>query len=87
MRMQNQNQNQDEAEVAASISAIKGEEWGNCSSLEDALDQPSFQEDEAAKVPYVGDKVRANSNMLFISVAVQSTNAFGYILCRNLSLV
>ncbi|CAL9216514.1 unnamed protein product [Arabidopsis halleri] len=51
-----QNQNQDEAEVAASISAIKGEEWGNCSSLEDALDQPSFQEDESAKVPYVGDK-------------------------------
>jgi len=58
VKMQNQiDMVKDEAEVAASISAIKGEEWGNCSSVED---QPSFQEEEAAKVPYVGDKVRAN---------------------------
>jgi ubiquitin thioesterase protein OTUB1 len=54
VKMQNQiDMVKDEAEVAASISAIKGEEWGNCSSVED---QPSFQEEEAAKVPYVGDK-------------------------------
>ncbi|XP_010499311.1 PREDICTED: ubiquitin thioesterase otubain-like [Camelina sativa] len=54
--MQNQNDMvKDEAEVAAA--SIKCEEWGTCSSLEDAsMDQPSFQEDESAKVPYVGDK-------------------------------
>ncbi|KAL1218726.1 OVARIAN TUMOR DOMAIN-containing deubiquitinating enzyme 1 [Cardamine amara subsp. amara] len=56
--MQNQNEIvKDEAEeVAASISAIKGEEWGCSSSIEDAMDQHSFQEEEAAKVPYVADK-------------------------------
>lgn len=53
--MQNQNDMvKDEAEVAASISALKGEEWGCCS----VEDEPSFQEEESAKVPYVGDKVR-----------------------------
>uniref|UniRef100_A0A1J3ELS9 Ubiquitin thioesterase n=1 Tax=Noccaea caerulescens TaxID=107243 RepID=A0A1J3ELS9_NOCCA len=51
--MQNQNDMvKDEAEVAASISALKGEEWGCCS----VEDEPSFQEEESAKVPYVGDK-------------------------------
>lgn len=55
--MQNQNDMvKDEAEVAASISALKGEEWGCCS----VEDEPSFQEEESAKVPYVGDKVRPN---------------------------
>ncbi|KAJ4870005.1 Ubiquitin thioesterase otubain-like [Raphanus sativus] len=50
--MQNQNDTvKDDAELAASISAMKGEEWGCCS-----VEEPSFQEDEAAKVPYVGDK-------------------------------
>lgn len=59
--MQNSNDMvKDEADVAASISGIKGEEWGNCSSVEDAMEQPSFQEQESAKVPYVGDKVRAH---------------------------
>lgn len=53
--MQNQNDLlKDEAEIAASISEIKCEEWGNCSTVED---EASFQEEEAAKVPYVGDKV------------------------------
>ncbi|KAG2290808.1 hypothetical protein Bca52824_037477 [Brassica carinata] len=48
-RMQNQNDTvKDDAELAASISA---EQWGCCS-----VEEPSFQDDEAAKVPYVGDK-------------------------------
>ncbi|KAF3505987.1 hypothetical protein F2Q69_00008185 [Brassica cretica] len=47
--MQNQNDTvKDDAELAASISA---EQWGCCS-----VEEPSFQDDEAAKVPYVGDK-------------------------------
>ncbi|XP_010540436.1 PREDICTED: ubiquitin thioesterase otubain-like [Tarenaya hassleriana] len=50
-------QNQDdvmkvEAESVASISELKGEEeWPNCSG-----EELSFQEDQTAKVPYVGDK-------------------------------
>lgn len=58
VRMQNQNDTvKDEAEVAASMSAMKGEEWGCCS-----VEEPSFQDDhEAAKVPYVGDKVSTKS--------------------------
>lgn len=53
--MQNQNDLlKDDVEIAASIPEIKYEEWGNCSTVED---EPSFQEEESAKVPYVGDKV------------------------------
>ncbi|CAA7025753.1 unnamed protein product [Microthlaspi erraticum] len=45
--MQNENDMvKDEAEVAASISALEGEEWGYC-SLED---EPSFQEEDSVKV-------------------------------------
>lgn len=55
-RMQNQNDTvKDDAELAASISA---EQWGCCS-----VEEPSFQDDEAAKVPYVGDKVSTKSNL------------------------
>lgn len=72
--MQNQNEIlKDEAQVAASISAIKGEELGNCSSVEDAMEQPSFQEVEAAKVPYVADKVRA---MIFFYLLLFSSQSF-----------
>ncbi|CAN8304053.1 unnamed protein product [Cochlearia groenlandica] len=53
--MQNQNDMvKDESEVSSSISAFNYEEWGSCSG-EDAM-KPSFQEEESAKVPYVGDK-------------------------------
>lgn len=46
----------DEVEAAASISVLKGEEeWPKCSG-EDLTPELSFQEEEAAKVPYVGDK-------------------------------
>lgn len=54
--MQNQNDTvKDDAELAASMSA---EQWGCCS-----VEEPSFQDDEAAKVPYVGDKVSTKSNL------------------------
>ncbi|CAH8349888.1 unnamed protein product [Eruca vesicaria subsp. sativa] len=50
--MQNENDTvKDDAELAASISATQEKEWGCCS-----VQEPSFQEEEAAKVPYLGDK-------------------------------